>query len=449
MKKQHIRLKRILCLLLALAVPAGQVSALDVPVRVSIKFICNASGDRPPTGNINTTAEVNEQIDRGNAIYLENELEFRIHLLEIRDVLGEEQYYDATLDERDAVRNAAIADPTTYYWRTDAVNMYITAGTSSARSDFPPNNNMVIVNQGINDTTLCHELGHSLNLYHTHQSGGDYCSDTLYDDADWTSRDQIAQYTYGLNYSQLTAAQQALVDNTWGNLMSYHDTDNRHVITLQQNDRVSDQSYSDRNWLLTDIPVYIKSGASSSGANGSWDNPYPTIQQAIDAGQVNNRTLILMNGTHADPGSVIDSNTDLISRRGTSYIQDVEPEYQLQYDVENSTNAAVREAVARAQRLRRQGDAAGSLNAMREAADCAVGRERHAPLIEIAERLMAVEAYDEAEAYFSKAAEESDQPGLKKRCGRRAEKMKKLKVQKLERIQQQQEEHGDAEEDQP
>jgi hypothetical protein len=296
---------------------------------------------------------------------------------------------------------------------------------------------------------MMHETGHSLNLYHTHQGGGDYCSDTLPDHEDWT-RDQIASNSYGVVYADCTPAQQALVDNTWENLMSYHDGDNRHIITPQQGDRMSNLTWDDRSWLLTDTPVYIKDGAPAGGANGSWDNPYPTIQAAIDAGHVNNRTVVMMSsGSHDDPSSVIDSNTDLITRRGSSTIREKPPEYELRHDLENSTNSAVREAVVEAQNLAREGNEEGSLAALRRAAGVAEGRERQALLIEIGDRLKANEEFKEAETFYNQAASESDQPGLRKRFERKAAKMERLQAKKLERMELQREEENDAEEDQP
>ena len=456
MKKQIIPMGRLLCLLLVATMPVRQVCALELLIRVSVNFILNASDNRPATGDINTDAEVNAQVVRANEILAENGTEYKFQLLGINEVFGEEEFYNLPSGDnnganRDAIRDAALADPTTWHWRTDAINMYINGSDVgySAISDFPPDNNIVLFNQYSYDPLMLHETGHSVNLYHTHSStlaNGDGCTDTLPDNKDWT-RNQIAQNSYGVVYASCTAGQQALVDNTWENVMSYHDVDNTHIITPQQNNRMSDQTYIDRNWLLTDTPVYIKDGASSSGANGSWDNPYPTIQAAINAGQVNNRTLVLMtSSSHDDPTSVLDTNTDLITRRGSSTIQGKMREYELRHDLENSTNSAVAAAVLQAQNLTRDGDDEGSLAAIRQAAELAKGQERHALLIEIGDRLKAKVAFDEAETFYSLAAAESDQPGLKKRFEKKAKKMKELKAKKLER---QKEENNDAEEVQP
>ena len=44
----------------------GPLYAQQVPVRLSFKFILNASGNRPVTGDINTDAEVTAQLLRAN-----------------------------------------------------------------------------------------------------------------------------------------------------------------------------------------------------------------------------------------------------------------------------------------------------------------------------------------------------------------------------------------------
>jgi hypothetical protein len=401
--------------------------AAEPQVRLSFKFILNSSGNRPATGNINTDAEINEQVTRGNEIFADHISEFRFQNVEILNVSGQSSYYlnDASESSRDAIRSAALADPGAFFWRNNAINVYITGASDSAISKFPPDNDIIILCQGIFDTTLAHEVGHSLNLLHTHQGGGaDNCDDTLPDDPDWT-RDQIAVNAYGLNYNQLNASQKTLVDNTWGNLMSYHDPDNRSILTACQMDRQSAQGYADRTWLLTQIPTYVRVGAATVPFvdMGSWAFPYPTIQDAINAGEVNNRAVILLNGTHANPASVMTTDTDLIPRRGTAHIQDLKPAYDLPYNLEDSRNPAVRGAVIRAQQFDRLGDGTNALAALREAARQATGRERDALHLEIAQRLSADQRFSEAETYFTQLASESDQAGLRTKAQRKAQVM--------------------------
>ncbi len=426
---------------------AASLSATEVKVRLSFKFILNSSGSRPATGNFNTDQEIIDQVAFGDNLYRDFISEFRHLRYEIVNVSGQSAYYlnGATSADRDEIRNLALANKTAWSWRDNAINVYITGASATAISKFPPDNDIIIMCQSVYDTTLAHEVGHSLNLLHTHEGGGaDGCSDTLPDDDNWTNRDQMAQNSYGLNYSQLNSSQKAAVDRTWNNLMSYHEPNNRAYLTGCQMDRESDQGYTDRTWLLTRIPTYIEVGAPTYPFPidmGSWAFPYPTIQAAINAGETASRVLVLMAGTHADPTSVITTDTDIVTRRGVSYCREVEPEYALPYNVEDSTNPAVRSAVVRAQQLDMQGDGTNALAALVEAAQAARGRERDALQLEIGQRLQAMEHFVEAETYFTRLATEADQPALRATGLKKAEKMK---AKEQERIKKQQAKQGDT-----
>ncbi|MBW2399995.1 MAG: hypothetical protein JRG80_12080, partial [Deltaproteobacteria bacterium] len=62
------------------------MAAADVPVRVSVKFIVDASGNRPAAGRFNTTAEVNAEADAGTDILRGMISEHRIQVTEILDL---------------------------------------------------------------------------------------------------------------------------------------------------------------------------------------------------------------------------------------------------------------------------------------------------------------------------------------------------------------------------
>ena len=79
-----------------------------VPVRLSFKFILNAAGSRPANGNINTDAEIEMQVDRGNEIFSRFISELRLESLEIVDVSGIPFYYttEPSVANRDSLRSA-------------------------------------------------------------------------------------------------------------------------------------------------------------------------------------------------------------------------------------------------------------------------------------------------------------------------------------------------------
>ena len=396
----------------------------EVPVRLSFKFILDASGNRPATGNINTVAEIDEQVTAGDQIFSSIISELRVEKLEVLDVAGHSEWYAAgnTDEERDGIRNAAIADPAGYYWRTNAVNVYITGASATAVSDFPPNNNIIIVCQGIFDTTVAHELGHILNLFHTHQpGGGDSCSDTIMDNENW-SRDDIATNNFGAPYNNLTPAQQFQVDLVWRNLMSYHDPDNRNVLTFCQMDRESTQSYANRTTLLSRVPVYVDS-AYTGTHNGSFTEPFQTIQQAINAGNLAGKAMVLESGIHTRPAVDLAIPSSVVTRKGASTVQDPPPPYMLPYSVQQSADPAVREPVRRALESDRRGDIAGVIAGLSEAESHASGRERTALQMEIAQRYRDLKQWADAEKWFRKAASGADQEELRKHALKQAGEM--------------------------
>jgi hypothetical protein len=403
----------------------ADAAPFGVPVRLSVKFFLNASGNRPATGDINTDEEVRAQVARGNQILATWTHELRLHLVEIVDLSGLSQWYLATTDDRDAIRSAAIADPTAYAWRNNAVNIYITGNSGcSARADFPPNNNIVVVCQSIFDTTIMHEIGHILHLYHTHETagsdGGDECSDTIKDNDSW-SRDQISYTNFSLPYASLSAAQKYQVDLVWSNVMSYHNGDYRWMLSNCQRDRMSQQASDDQNWLLTKRPVYVDPGRYVPLFEfGTYLLPYQNIQKAINAGALNNRVLVLQAGTHDNPTSRLSTSTDVVPREGAAIIRDFKPDYDLPSNLEESPNPKLRDAILRVQLADRQRDHAAAIKFLLEAEQYAAARERDAVRLELAQRYRDRGELEQAEAWLLKLAAESDQPGLRARCRNKA-----------------------------
>ncbi|MDD5435270.1 MAG: M43 family zinc metalloprotease, partial [Nitrospira sp.] len=326
--------------------------------RISVKFILDANGNRPAVGNMNTDTEIWNEINQGISILRDVITEYSIDTVEFVDLSGLSQWYStsATSTGRDAVRNAAIADQVTYHWRTDALNIYINGGTGSAISDFPPNNNMILMNQWCGNTPSCtlHEMGHSLNLLHTHEGGGsDGCSDTLSDDSSWTTKDQMAQNNFGTTFANLTAGQQDQVNMTWNNIMSYHTDEPQRRISPCQMDRASSQGYGDRWRLYTRIPIYVNRNAPLWWwiQDGSFVFPYENLQNALNAGGYSSMAFVLQQGSfNVNIGSTINTNVELITRSGASEVHAPGVQkYTLPVDLTNSANPQVSSAVRAAQ----------------------------------------------------------------------------------------------------
>jgi hypothetical protein len=450
-----------LCFLLFLVLGLSTPSMAEVPIRVSIKCILDANNNRPVTGHLNTDAEINTELDWGNSILGSNMTEFQIDVIEFIDLPGVSQYFtsDSTVADRDALRTAAMADPTTFHWRTDAINIYINGGTGSAISRFPPDNDIILMNQwcGNNPSCILHEMGHTMNLMHTHEtcctSNQDGCDDTIQDNQSWT-KDQIAQNNFGTTYNNLNASQKWQVDLVYNNIMSYHTAEPQLIISPCQMDRVSAQGYVDRTTHLTKVPVYVNSGFAGLFPSGSFNNPYKTLQDALDEGGLNNRVLVFQEGAYTMTQEFIDGNVEMVTRSGTSFIdKDAVQLWKLPVDLANSKTPAVAKAVKGVQdkdtaarhirrdaglradkaatetekaNIRSEADARAAVNEadaikmLVGAEGIASGDERLAIQFELAERYSQSGNCDMAEKYFGLVAKETDQPPLRDEALRRA-----------------------------
>lgn len=466
-KKTRITLQIII--LMSLMLYANTCLA-EVPVRISVKFIVDANGNRPATGNCNTDAEINGQVNLGNSIFKNAISELSIDLLEIVDVPNISQYFNVGLDPAiTQLRQDALNNPTLYSWRNDAINIYVNGSGDGGIAILPSDNDIIMIAQGCRQEVIVHELGHSLYLYHTHEN--DLCADTIPDNAGWT-RDQITQNNFGCLYADCNASQQDQADMVWSNVVSYHPSP-RNRLSQCQMDRESTQGYSDKNWLYTKMPIYINSGFTGSPKNGSFTNPYQTLQSAISAGWANNSIIVLQQGSYTMTQSTVNDNDgvnediDMATRFGpstTSFSED-DPLYTLPVDLENSktsdvrtaikavkeedTNArkAVKEAEQAARSITKPEDQSvirtaaeekrkkhfnNAINYLLGAEKHATGDEKIAIQLELAQRYRDAGNYELAVKYFNLVAHGTDQKHLREEALRNADKYQQelLKKQK-------------------
>ena len=453
------------CLLLFLFIFPVNESLANVPFKLSIKFIVDEFGSRP-TGAFNTDDQVYAQEALGNEILATQMSELRMQITEIIDLpttLSAYSMLTANAANRDIIRDLALADPVTWAWRTNSINVYVT-GSGSAWSSKPPNNEIIIMGQGVFDMTLLHESGHNLDLRHTHNDGGnDGCDDTINDDSAWTSIDDMANNEYGKDYVLLTVEQQYIVDMTWHNVMSYHDKQNRNRLTPCQKDRISGTASDDRSWLLSRTPLYVHpvNSASCSGAgscNGTWENPYPGFQDALNSGSLTGKAIVLEKGNYSiTQTSGINDNAGIYTRQGTSKINREDLSYELPVDLGRSKNSAVSTAVKQAQRqatlsrralrdgntdavtasakdrdtikdLARQKSKGHKLKVIQyylQAEPHATGNEKLAIQMELGRRYWHNHNYQQCHVYFSRVAANTDQVELKVMAAHQANKCKK------------------------
>jgi hypothetical protein len=224
------------------------MAASAYEVRVSVKFILNQNGNRPAMGSLNTNGELLQQVLRANSVLCTSGSSMRLVLSEIIDLGGLGGYANWPCSGTESLEYIAKLLPVTFRWRTNAINIYITGNSCSGKCSFY-SDEVIILGQVALATTLIHEVGHYLGLYHTHGKtcdGNSSCAsctldddgltDTLNDAPCWT-RDMISNFNFGKPYAQLSTSQKAAVDRTFNNIMSYHST--RTVFTPQQVSRMN------------------------------------------------------------------------------------------------------------------------------------------------------------------------------------------------------------------
>ena len=431
-----------------------------VPVRISIKFILDGNGNLPEGGNLNTDEEVIADYTAATDILNSQYSEFTIDVIEFVDLPGvSEWFYIPAISTdpnnkgyfRDALRAAAIADKARFLWRENAVNVYINGGTSSAISDFPPNNNIIFMNQGCANTPSCilHEMGHTLSLAHTHETttaDGDYCDDTIADNKDWT-KNQVAQNNFGCLFADCTPVQQEAVALTYNNVMSYHVDEPQTRFSPCQMNRISSQCYYEQDRLLSKQPAYINPvSIYPAYQDGSYFFPYLNLQYALDFGIPLNKVVVLQQGTHSMRETFVDP-LEMITRFGPStVVRQGAQTYMLPVNFGNSKHPKVRAAAKRVQdedtaqrKIARNADEAEKKVSKREekaairadakarrkphqdnaqkglldAEQYAEGDEKLAIQMELAQRYRDSGDCKRAVEYFTRVADTTDQPGLK------------------------------------
>ena len=307
--------------------------------RISVKFILNASGNRPATGVINTDAEVQDQIDNANAVLRTYGRGYEFQLTEIVDLSGVSQWYNSDRDEKDALEAAAEGNKALYAYRDNAINVYINGNSGSAICSFPPGDDIIFMGQGSRTTSVFHESGHYLNLRHTFQGedyrnsnntdctngcacailiGGndDLCADTIVDHQCWDSQNAIALGNFGVIYGSLSAANRARVDNLHFNMMSYHDTRDR--LTPDQLDRMTDASNGDRFKITNGRTRFADRNNTGIFQFGTSDFPFETVGQGVTAAASGD--IVLVRPGNYDEPMTITKRVTLRATRGTAVI---------------------------------------------------------------------------------------------------------------------------------
>lgn len=224
-------------------------------------------------------------------------------------------------NERANMQADALQYPQPYQWNQNAVNIYINEANAGGICAFP-NEQLLVIGGLVSDLGFLqlHEIGHFFDLCHTQgcpcgccdpdlsgechtTPGNDGISDTLPDLACW-DRDDIAQNSYGANYSQLTSSQRVEVDNVFLNIMSYHSSScgqNAPVARLTENqlDRWSDVASATRVSVRDGRTIFVQAGAGGS-QNGRSTNPFDLVSEGRNAANGGGDIVMIRNGTYPE-----------------------------------------------------------------------------------------------------------------------------------------------------
>ena len=345
----------------------------DIQIRVSFNFISDGSGTRPAGTVFNTNASVSAQVNAANQLLATTGRGYSLVLVTNGNgqiVIGDvPNYTDPALisatapvnpngnayliapsgGNTQAIEDHARQANSNYNFRTDAINAYFVQGAGGfvGYCSFPGDNRSTILYSSGGDgrpagQLILHEIGHFFNLSHTFAScvccnqvtnpgcsnifGDDgvtdtlpdfYCSNTNATQAQIVTNGNSAGLLSAAVYGSLTLSEQARVDQTVNNLMSYRNPVNR--ITEDQMDRWTAAANNQR---LTSVSgqTFFASTAGNDGNSGlSGLSPVRTVA-AAHTRVVRTDDIILLRAGNYNEAITLNKHCTLRATRGVATI---------------------------------------------------------------------------------------------------------------------------------
>lgn len=427
MRESSSASSRVLILTLPYLYPSGVLAQLEW--KVSVKFFYDQAGNPPPGScspwsAIDTEEEVQQKIDYANTILDRTGRGYRFRLTEmiqlnptpappplkicIAGPTTPDNQAGACVDAvipppaenceggtwqdftdwaytgacRGILQREARANPVPFHFDKDAFNIYILhtcgGGASASRNRLDAEVSLIVIGQGAGGgvVRVFHELGHSLNVCHTHGSGGctfrcgapfndggcvlplgdDCLEDTLPDAEGCESPNQIAQMHFGVNYADLTCEDREKVLNVRYNFMSYHADDARtipcdpvpyvsctelpppdvcrHRVTPDQLDLMADRTNTlyrlaivdpTRELVVNGLTLFTDTNGDDVSGNGNSTEPYLTFARAFQEADAvpGTHIVLLRGGTYSgtlDSRSIVTRPVTLRASRGDAVI---------------------------------------------------------------------------------------------------------------------------------
>lgn len=334
-----------LLLVSAFLLLAGETAQAQLRVRVSVKFILGSSGQRPSIGGggfgsssiaLTDDAAVMTTIAYANQLLANMGRGYQYQLTEIQDVSGWSGFFSISArnqSNKEALEAVANSNATTraqFFFRTDAINIYIN-NSASGYCSFPSGGTIIFAGSSAYDTLFIHEMGHFMSLQHTHageqflDSDNSSCSaqdctcaqtiagssdgfaDTLPDVDCWT-RPQLVAGNPGATTAQ--------IDNTFLNIMSYHLPQDR--FTSDQLDAWADAANTPRFSVVTGRTRFIATSGNDTTGNGSSGARYRTLVKGVTI--ANSGDIVLLRAGSYNETTTITKALTLRATRGDAVV---------------------------------------------------------------------------------------------------------------------------------
>jgi hypothetical protein len=330
---------RILAVLM-LAFTGTATLHAEIEVWLSVKYILKPDGTRP-TGSpidISTVSGFRDEVDWGNQVMARAGRGFRLRVVEYLDILppvpsGQPSDYWYNLDprqERQAIETAALADQTTWKWHSGAINIYVNNRNSGSCSFVGGGSSIALGGMLFTRGTVVHEIGHFFNLSHTHAgdpscpvaarpvADGDNLPETIPDHNCLNTIDLLSQSNFtGRVYAALTPAEQAQVDSSWFNVMSYHQEER---LLPDQMDRWTTNANTVRLFACLGQTWFVAPFGSDANSGTMPEVPFATIARAQASLELPNDVILMRSGVYTAPGARLNVPATYCATRGPVFI---------------------------------------------------------------------------------------------------------------------------------